>query len=172
MRERASPHLLLSVPLAPAHLATPTLGSVWRAGACGGRGAMALCAVVLRDVGAEVPAATVDAAVLWLLRPCLRLSARLDIVPRSNMQCADYIGANASRDVASKFICSGMILPRPGGRLGSFKRSIHKHEYCWPWVRTGPGGHNLRTPPGRDGSRRPPSSFASGKRHTAERKRA
>ena len=41
VRERASPHLLLSVPLAPAHLATPTLGSVWRAGACGGRGAMA-----------------------------------------------------------------------------------------------------------------------------------
>ena len=56
VRERASPHIILSVPLAPAHLATPTLGSVWRAGACGGRGAMALCAVVLRDVGAEVPA--------------------------------------------------------------------------------------------------------------------
>ena len=47
---------------------------------------MALCAVVLRDVGAEVPAATVDAAVLWLLR----LPARLDIVPRGSMQCADW----------------------------------------------------------------------------------
>ena len=34
---------------------------------------MALCAVVLRDVGAEVPAATVDAAVLWLLRLPARL---------------------------------------------------------------------------------------------------
>ena len=65
---------------------------------------MALCAVVLRDVGAKVPA-TVDAALLWLLR----LPARLDIVPRGNMQCADYIGANASRDAASKFICSDMI---------------------------------------------------------------
>ena len=78
-----------------------------------------LCAVVLRDVGAEVPAtvdvrsdAAHDAAVLRLLR----LPARLDIVPRGNVQCADYIGANASRDAASKFICCGMILPRPGGR--------------------------------------------------------
>ena len=54
---------------------------------------------------------------LWLLR----LSARLEIVPRSNMQCAGYIGANASRDAASQFICCGMILPRPGGSLGPFK---------------------------------------------------
>ena len=46
-----------------------------------------------------------DAAVLRLLR----LPARLDIVPRGNVQCADYIGANASRDAASKFICSDMI---------------------------------------------------------------
>ena len=47
-----------------------------------------LCAVVLRDVGAEVPA-TVDvrsgAAILRLLR----LLARLDIVPRGNVQCAN-----------------------------------------------------------------------------------
>ena len=75
-----------------------------------------MCAVVLRDVGAEVPAATVDAAVLWLLR----LPARLDIVPRGNVQCADYIGANASRDAASKFICSGMIAAP--GAAGPFKK--------------------------------------------------
>ena len=59
------------------------------------------------------------------------------------MQCADYIGANASRDVASKFICSGMILPRGALEAASpfnFKRPIHNHEYCWPWMRTGPGG--------------------------------
>ena len=67
-----------------------------------------MCAVVLRDVGAEVPATVdvrSDAAVLRLLR----LPARLDIVPRGNVQCADYIGANASRDAASKFICSDII---------------------------------------------------------------
>ena len=81
---------------------------------------MALCAVVLRDVGAEVPP-TVDAAVLRLLRLPARLDIRLDIVRRDNMQCAGYIGANASRDAGSKFICSGMILPRPGGRRPSLR---------------------------------------------------
>ena len=54
-----SPYLILSVPLAPSHPPTPALRSVWRAGACGGPCAMALSAVVLRDVqrGSRSPGA-------------------------------------------------------------------------------------------------------------------
>ena len=109
VRERASPHIILSVPLAPAHPAAPTLGSVWRAGACGGRGAMAcarsFCAMWARRCLPRLMCAVTPRSSGF----CAWSSARLDIVPRGNVQCADYIGANASRDAASKFICSGMI---------------------------------------------------------------
>ena len=80
---------VFSVPLTPSHPLTPTLWPIWRAGACGGPCPIALSSE--RGRSARCAARRCHGrAVLRLLR----LPARLDIMPRGSMQCAEWRNAN------------------------------------------------------------------------------